>query len=346
MVGKLARYVRRNHLGLLALFFALGGSSYAAVGLTSSPKIIHGCRNKATGALRIVAKAGTCESNEAALSWNKQGPVGKVGPTGKQGSTGLTGPTGPTGSAGPAGAAGANGTNGADGARGASGPSGPAGPAGAAGANGTNGTNGTDGARGASGPSGPAGSTGAAGPSGPAGSTGAAGPSGPTGATGQSGPSGATGPSGPSGATGPAGDAANIIVGNKELTESAPGFTSILSISVPSTSGTGGPITAGAGGTMNYTIVATSVDGQSVVETGTIFWAATSNSITCNVQTNSTIHLGTVNSGCTPGFFNPGSQPGISIFDNVSFGTPSAVATNHVWFTITNNSGDAIRLEP
>jgi hypothetical protein len=59
------------------------------------------------------------------------------------------------------------------------------------------------------------------------------------------------------------------------------------------------------------------------------------------------LHLGTVNAGCTPGFFNPGSQPGISIFDNVSFFSPAEVKFNHVWFTVVPEAdpGDTLRLE-
>jgi hypothetical protein len=54
-----------------------------------------------------------------------------------------------------------------------------------------------------------------------------------------------------------------------------------------------------------------------------------------------------VNAGCTPGFFSPGSQPGVSIFDNVSFSSPAEVKFNHVWFReVTEaDAGDALSLE-
>jgi len=64
------------------------------------------------------------------------------------------------------------------------------------------------------------------------------------------------------------------------------------------------------------------------------------------VQTTDKLHLGTVNSGCTPGFFNPLSQPGVSVFDNVTFSSPAAIAVHEVHFRILNMSGAVIRLEP
>ena len=77
-----------------------------------------------------------------------------------------------------------------------------------------------------------------------------------------------------------------------------------------------------------------------------IQYLATTNSITCTVSTDDKLHLGTVNSGCTPGFFNPGSQPGVSIFDNVSFSSPAPIVHHYVYFEIHNVSGSTMRLEP
>jgi len=53
-----------------------------------------------------------------------------------------------------------------------------------------------------------------------------------------------------------------------------------------------------------------------------------------------------VNSGCTPGFFNPLSQPGVSIFDNVTFSSPAPIVVHQVYYHIENLSGAVIRLEP
>ena len=94
---------------------------------------------------------------------------------------------------------------------------------------------------------------------------------------------------------------------------------------------------------------------QIATEEGVIQYLATANSITCTVQTTDKLHLGTVNSGCTPGFFNPSSQPGVSIFDNVTFSSPAPIVGHDVYFRIITaqgvNSAGAItptsyRLEP
>lgn len=131
----------------------------------------------------------------------------------------------------------------------------------------------------------------------------------------------------------------HIIVGKgKQMTLNSPGFTSLMSIHLTGTHT--------AGGRIFYHIRATDGGSQIATETGVIQYTATANSITCTVQTADKLHLGTVNSGCTPGFFNPGSQPGISVFDNVSFSSPAPIVVHEVYFTITNESGAPIRLEP
>jgi len=57
---------------------------------------IYACVTKTTGALRVVATAGSCKNGESPLSWNIQGPIG---PQGLQGQKGDKGDTGPAGSA-------------------------------------------------------------------------------------------------------------------------------------------------------------------------------------------------------------------------------------------------------
>ncbi|HKF23247.1 MAG TPA: hypothetical protein VKE93_16860 [Candidatus Angelobacter sp.] len=129
------------------------------------------------------------------------------------------------------------------------------------------------------------------------------------------------------------------IVGQpKAMTLAAPGFTALFSIHLVGTNT--------AGGRVLYVIRATDGGSQIATEEGVIQYLATANSITCTVQTTDKLHLGTVNSGCTPGFFNPGSQPGISIFDNVSFSSPAPIVVHEVFFRIENESGSDIRLEP
>jgi hypothetical protein len=147
---------------------------------------------------------------------------------------------------------------------------------------------------------------------------------------------------GSAGASGTTGDTLidrQIIVGKaKALTLSSPGFSSLFSIHLVGTNT--------AGGRVRYMIRATDGGSQIATESGVIQYLATANSITCNVQTTDKLHLGTVNSGCTPGFFNPGSQPGVSVFDNVTFSSPAPIVVHEVFFTIENESGSSIRLEP
>lgn len=97
-------YLKRHHIGLLALFIALGGTSYAAAklprnsvgtaqlrkGAVTASKLSHGAKATLTG------PAGT------------QGPKGDAGPAGPQGNTGAAGPQGvqgPKGDPGPTSAA-------------------------------------------------------------------------------------------------------------------------------------------------------------------------------------------------------------------------------------------------
>ena len=124
----------------------------------------------------------------------------------------------------------------------------------------------------------------------------------------------------------------------KTMTLNTPGIASLMSISL-----TGTQV---AGGRIWYTIRATDGAGQLATEEGVIQFLATPNSITCNVNAADKLHLGTVNSGCTPGFFNPSSQPGVSIYDNVSFSSPAPIAVHEVFFRIENLSGASIRMEP
>jgi hypothetical protein len=128
-----------------------------------------------------------------------------------------------------------------------------------------------------------------------------------------------------------------VVAQPKHLTLAAPGFVSLFSIKLVGTNT--------AGGRVHFVVRATDGGSQIATQTGTIVYLATANSITCTLASD-TLHLGTVNAGCTPGFFNPGSQPGISIFDNVSFSSPAPIVIHEVYYDIENESGSAIRLEP
>ncbi len=319
------------------------------------------------------SKENKTSSHEASLNIALEPLQGAQGPTGPQG---LKGDKGDTGSQGP---------TGSQGAMGPTGPTGPQGPTGATGPTGAIGPTGPIGATGAQGSIGLTGAMGATGPQGPTGATGPPGATGPTGPIGLTGAAGATGAQGPAGGLIPIpfvtfqggwnsattyaiNDAVSyngnyyysLVAGNinnqpdtnpsswalmtqfgvikKSMTLSAPGFTSLMSINL-----TGTDV---AGGRIFFTVRATDGGSQIATATGTIEWLATRNAVTCSTGSDTGLHLGTVDPGCTPGFFNPGSQPGVAIFDNVSFSSPAPIAVHEVYFRIENTSGAVIRLEP
>jgi hypothetical protein len=114
-------------IALLALVFAIAGTSFAATG---------GGSGKATASTTFATVA-----KSKAKPKTKAGPRGPAGP---KGATGATGPAGAVGSAGPAGSTGATGAAGS-GSAGPQGPQGPQGEKGDQGVPGTPGTNGTTG---------------------------------------------------------------------------------------------------------------------------------------------------------------------------------------------------------
>lgn len=101
-----------------------------------------------------------------------------------------------------------------------------------------------------------------------------------------------------------------------------------------------------AGGTVAYTITADDGGTQVATEHGTIQWLAKNNTITCTISPDDQLHIATVDGGCVPGFYSPGTQPGVGIFDNIAFTTPAPVVHHTVVFTVINNSNAAVRLEP
>jgi hypothetical protein len=96
----ITRYVRQHHLALLALFLALGGTSYAAAGAilpknsVGSAQVINGSLQK----LDLSTKARSALRG-ANGTQGVQGPQGPLGPAGPQGVAGPPGPPGSTGSA-------------------------------------------------------------------------------------------------------------------------------------------------------------------------------------------------------------------------------------------------------
>ena len=94
----LGSYLRHHHLALVALFFALGGTAYAALGgIPDSHGVIHACFKTKTGALRVIPAGAKCSKRERAVSWNQQGQTGKAGPRGTPGQPGAAGGPGPPG---------------------------------------------------------------------------------------------------------------------------------------------------------------------------------------------------------------------------------------------------------
>jgi Collagen triple helix repeat (20 copies) len=140
---RLLIHLRGNLVAYLALFFALGGTSYAA-GSALMPNSVGSRHVMDRSLLAQDFKAGELPRGRRGKRGlvGPMGPRGLVGSQGPKGETGGRGPTGMPGAAGPAGAAGARGEKGdagAVGARGPVGPSGPAGPQGATGAEGPQG---------------------------------------------------------------------------------------------------------------------------------------------------------------------------------------------------------------
>jgi len=90
-----ASYIRRHHLALLALFFALCGTSVAA-GKALLPGNSVGSRQVVDGSLQANDLSRKARSALA----GKTGPKGAAGAPGAPGAAGATGPQGPRGAAG------------------------------------------------------------------------------------------------------------------------------------------------------------------------------------------------------------------------------------------------------
>lgn len=94
------RYVRHHHLGLLALFVALGGTSYAAVKL---PKDSVGATQIRAGAVSSSeVKDGSLRARDFKASELPSAAAGAAGPQGAKGEKGDTGAQGPAGADGAA----------------------------------------------------------------------------------------------------------------------------------------------------------------------------------------------------------------------------------------------------
>jgi hypothetical protein len=82
-------------VAMVALFAALGGTSYAVISSSTVPDslgVFHACVNRSSGAIRIVTKPSSCQKavkhgkhktlGELAVAWSQTGPAGKNGANG------------------------------------------------------------------------------------------------------------------------------------------------------------------------------------------------------------------------------------------------------------------------
>lgn len=136
MLGPLGMHVRHNVVAYLALFVALGGTSYAAIKLPANSVGTKQIQKRA------VTPAKLAQSTIARFKGQK-GDVGAQGIQGLQGPQGLPGLPGAKGDAGPQGPTGARGPTGTQGPTGARGPTGPEGQTGLQGPTGAQGVPGT-----------------------------------------------------------------------------------------------------------------------------------------------------------------------------------------------------------
>ena len=105
MWTRVIEMVRRQPLALAALFIALGGTSYAAVGgggpggagdmradqVRTASRAIHGCVGNNTGRLRVVSGPARCGTLETHITFSRTGPAGPRGLRGVRGPSGAPG---------------------------------------------------------------------------------------------------------------------------------------------------------------------------------------------------------------------------------------------------------------
>jgi hypothetical protein len=96
VLQRVMQYLRHHHLALLALFVALGGTSYAAVNLPARSVGSKQLKKNAVSSSKV--KNGSLQAADLS-STARAALKGQQGATGAAGSTGARGPAGPTASA-------------------------------------------------------------------------------------------------------------------------------------------------------------------------------------------------------------------------------------------------------
>ena len=105
-----SRLTYANVVATGALFVALGGGAYALSGVPDRAGVFHGCVSNATGVLRVVKSASSCQKaktvrrngkrvrlpGEFAVAWNQKGQPGGNGTNGINGTNGTNGSNGAT----------------------------------------------------------------------------------------------------------------------------------------------------------------------------------------------------------------------------------------------------------
>ncbi len=99
------RYLGNNALGALALFVALGGTTYAATGGLTGGGKLQACVNE-NGGLTLLKSGKKCKKGQRTIAWNMTGPGGAAGAKGVAGAPGAAGAQGAQGGQGSQGAAG------------------------------------------------------------------------------------------------------------------------------------------------------------------------------------------------------------------------------------------------
>jgi hypothetical protein len=92
MLKRAARYTANNAIGILALFVALGGVSYAATGGFESSGQLQACVGQ-NGTLTLLKSGKKCRRGQQRVAWSQTGPRGPAGASGANGLNGTNGST-------------------------------------------------------------------------------------------------------------------------------------------------------------------------------------------------------------------------------------------------------------